>query len=48
MDKRTHLLDTGNVLGDVLNANGIFDSQAVRLALDTSFVDENTAVRSET
>jgi hypothetical protein len=36
------------MLGDVLDADGVLDGQAVGLAFDPSSVDQNTAIRSET
>lgn len=44
----THLLDTGDMSGDVFNRNGVFHRQSVALALYTRLVDENTAVGIET
>ena len=48
MPKVAHLLNTGNVLGDVFDADGVLDGQTMGLAFDTGFVDEDTSVGSET
>lgn len=47
-EDEAHLLNPGNVLSDVLDADGVLDSQTVRLALDTGFVNEDTAIGSKT
>ena len=36
------------MLGDVLDAYGVFDRQAVTLALNPGLVDQDTAIGSET
>lgn len=40
----TYLLDTSDVLCDVLDGNGIFDGQSVRLAFHSGFIDQNPSV----
>jgi hypothetical protein len=40
----TDLLNTGNVLGDVLDADGVLHSETVGLTFDTRLVDEDTAI----
>ena len=42
--RETHLLDTGDVLGDVFDRDGVFNGQTVGLALDTGLVDQDAAV----
>lgn len=42
------LLDARNVLGNVLDGDGVLDSEAVGLALDARLVDQDTAVGGET
>ncbi len=39
-----NLLNPGDVLGDVLNADWILDGQSMGLAFHTSFVDQDAAV----
>ena len=39
-----YLLNTGNVLGDVFDADGVLHSQTVGLTFDTRLVDEDTAI----
>lgn len=46
-ESSTYLLDSSNVPSDVLDRDGILHGQAVRLALDPRFVDENTTIRSQ-
>lgn len=42
------LLHTGNILGDVLDADGIFDGQTMALGLQTGLVDQDTGIGVET
>lgn len=44
----TYLLDPCDVSGDVVDRDRVLYGETVRLALDTSLVDENTCVRCET
>lgn len=45
--RRTDLLNRGDVSGNVLDRDGILNSQAVRLALHASAVDEDTSIGSQ-
>lgn len=44
----THLLDSSNVASNVFHRNGILNGQAMALAFYPCFVDENSAISSQT
>lgn len=43
-----HLLNTSNVLCDVLDADRVLYGKTMRLTLDTSLVDEDTTIGGQT
>lgn len=46
--EETHLLNTRNVLGHILNTDRVFDSQTVRLTFHSRFVYQDSTIGGET